>query len=99
MSIKKHIAANSDGLFAIINQILREKGISTNEFPLSVNKLSLKLPKTEDADIANIANIAADNLTERRCVEFKTKLIKMKDPHTGHTIVQMIEECVKWEDD
>lgn len=93
MSIKKHIAATSDGLFDIINQALREKGISTNEFPLSVNKLNLELAETGDA--AN--NIAANNFAERRCVEFKTELRKMKDPNTGKIIIQMVKICVKWE--
>lgn len=96
MSIKKHIAATSDGLFDIINQALREKGISTDEFPLSVNKLSLELAGTE---AANIANVAANNLTGPRCAEYRLELRKMTDPNTGRTVVQMVRVCIRWEED
>jgi len=95
MSIKKHIAATSNGLFEIINQALKDQGISTDEFPLSVNKLSLELegPVETGFDAA-----ATNNLTGPKCAEYKTELRKMTDPHTGKTVIQMVEVCVRWEE-
>ena len=89
MSVKKHVAATSDGLFESIDQILIEKGISTPEFPLSVKKLQLELDKNP-----NLA-IAGNNLDEARCIKWGRELRKMIDPHTKKEIVQLVKVCIQ----
>jgi len=97
MSVKKYIATKANGIFEVINNILKEKGISTTEFPLVVNKLQLRLEKNNDAIIAG----AHENTNEgRKCKKWGSELRKVPDPHhPGETIIQLVEFCEEWEDD
>lgn len=96
MSEKKHVAANADGLFKKINRLLVESGVSTKEFPFTIHKLQLISGKPAPAN-NGVAELNA--LTERKCVQKEKKLIKMKDPFTGKTIIQLVEVCVKFADE
>ena len=96
MSVKKHVAATSDGLFEIINRVLKEKGISTAEFPLSVRKLQLDL---KGSSRAGMTEAVGDPPAEKKCKKWGSELKKMQDPVTKETIVQLVQFCEELEEE
>lgn len=94
MKHKIYLADASKGLIQEFNEFLRTKGISTEKMPFIVKKVQFALDEYVPDGITGVGSNAA-----KKCVKWDSKLVERTDPNTGKKYWQLVEWCVKYEDE
>ena len=87
MKHKDHLAKTSKGLIKKFNQTLKKRGIATKEMPFFIKKVQFGLQE------------APSGPTERKCIQWDSKLVQRTNPTTGEKYWQLEDYCVKFADD
>lgn len=92
MKPKKYLAETSKGLIHEFNEFLKEKGISNLEMPFIITKLQFALDEDRSYNFTESNN-------EKVCIEWDSKLVERTNPKTGKKYWQLVERCVRYEEE